>query len=93
MTQPTAFTTSSATASDCVGPARAPSRVLQEVILKLLTPMFRPTCNGDATLARFAAQEALDAHNPRTAPELIAVAQVIAFAQADLATAKARSLG
>ena len=91
MTQTTAFTALSATAPDCSAPSRRPSRILQEVIVNLLTPLFRPACNGDTTLARFAAQSALDAHNPRTAPDLLAVAQTIAHSQAALATAKARA--
>ena len=93
MTQTAAFAASSATALDCAAPSRHPSRILQDVILTVLTPLFRPACNGDTTLARCAAQRTLDAHNPRTAPDLLAVAQIIAHNQAALATAKARSLG
>ena len=91
MTQTAALTASSAIISDPTDASRAPSRILQDVILNLLTPMFRPTCNGDTAQARLAAQTALDAHSPRTAPELLEVAQVIAFAQSDLAIAKAKS--
>jgi len=91
MPQTAAFKALSATAPDSADPSRRPSRLLQDVILNLLTPLFRPACNGDTTLARWTAQGALDAHNPRTVPELLAVAQVIAFRQSDLAIAKAKA--
>lgn len=63
---------------------RHPADVLMNLVVALLAPMFLCVTNGDVGMARMAAFETVNAHRARTHPDLLAVAQIIAFGLAAL---------
>jgi hypothetical protein len=61
-----------------------PSRILMNLIVALLAPMFLGVSAGDVGFARMAAIETVNAYRARNHSDLIAIAQIIAFGLAAL---------
>lgn len=63
-----------------------PFGLLNALLITLLAPMFLSVCRGDIFLARRAASATLDGYRTSTHADLIAVAQIIAFGLAAIAS-------
>jgi hypothetical protein len=66
-----------------------PSEVLLHLILNILSPMFLGVSGGDINLARITAFATIDDYAGRTHADLIAIAQIIAFGLAAMASLSA----
>ena len=62
------------------------TNVLLTLVISLLTPMFLGVTEGDLTLARIAAAETINDYRAETRSDLIAIAQIIGFGLAALAS-------
>jgi hypothetical protein len=65
-------------------PKLHPADVFMDLIVTCLAPMFLAAAGGDLNVARAAAIETINAHNPRNQADLLPIAQIIAFGLAVL---------
>ena len=63
-----------------------PSEILLSLIVAFLTPMFLTASSGNIHYARLAAIETVNAYRAQTQADLIAIAQIVAFGLAALAS-------
>jgi hypothetical protein len=77
MTQATTISQDSPAAGSA--PGAPPASVLTNLLVTLLAPLFLSAEQGDMSRARIAAAETLSSYRAQSNPDLIAIAQIVAF--------------